>query len=150
MQAAVIIGRQISHENIIRLSYRIRGYADRIINNINIAGTLHQYLPVNKILSQRLIKIIIAYSARKKSVKPAPPYSMLNPETSSLSPSDKSNGARLVSAKIIIRKSSTLINKNLIIYTLVGDNARLPRRAKGGKILRNRITSYLTDCLRDR
>jgi len=41
---------------------------------------------------------IIEYSAIKIKVNPTPPYSMLNPETSSDSPSEKSKGVRLVSA----------------------------------------------------
>jgi hypothetical protein len=45
-----------------------------------------------------LIKIILAYSARKSNAKPPLPYSILKPETSSDSPSAKSKGVRLVSA----------------------------------------------------
>jgi len=45
------------------------------------------------------MKIILAYSAIKIKANPKLPYSMLNPETSSDSPSAKSNGVRLVSAK---------------------------------------------------
>lgn len=41
---------------------------------------------------------MLAYSARKIKAKPAAPYSILNPETNSDSPSAKSKGARLVSA----------------------------------------------------
>lgn len=41
---------------------------------------------------------MFAYSARKIKAKPAEPYSILNPDTSSDSPSAKSKGARLVSA----------------------------------------------------
>ena len=44
----------------------------------------------------------MAYSAIKISANVPLPYSVLNPETSSDSPSAKSNGARLVSAKIDI------------------------------------------------
>jgi len=40
------------------------------------------------------------YSNKNKRVKPPPPYSILNPEISSLSPSLKSNGARFLSATI--------------------------------------------------
>lgn len=46
------------------------------------------------------IRRMLAYSARKKSAKGPPAYSTLNPETSSDSPSVKSNGARLVSASV--------------------------------------------------
>jgi len=44
-------------------------------------------------------QIILAYSAIKIRENFKPPYSTLNPETNSDSPSAKSKGARLVSAK---------------------------------------------------
>lgn len=47
-----------------------------------------------------LIIIILAYSARKNRAKGPAAYSTLNPETNSDSPSVKSKGARLVSAKV--------------------------------------------------
>ena len=43
--------------------------------------------------------MILAYSAIKISANPKLPYSTLNPDTSSDSPSAKSNGVRLVSAR---------------------------------------------------
>jgi hypothetical protein len=43
--------------------------------------------------------MILAYSAKKIRANPPLPYSMLNPETSSDSPSAKSKGVRLVSAR---------------------------------------------------
>lgn len=43
---------------------------------------------------------MFAYSARKKRAKGPPAYSTLKPETSSDSPSVRSKGARLVSAKV--------------------------------------------------
>lgn len=46
-----------------------------------------------------IIKIFI-YSAKKNSAKGPAEYSTLNPETSSDSPSVRSNGARFVSAKV--------------------------------------------------
>lgn len=45
---------------------------------------------------------MLAYSARKKSAKGPPAYSTLKPETSSDSPSVRSKGARLVSARVEI------------------------------------------------
>lgn len=45
------------------------------------------------------IKIILAYSAIKSIANLIDPYSRLNPETNSDSPSAKSKGLRLVSAK---------------------------------------------------
>ena len=51
------------------------------------------------IQNNSLIKRILAYSAKKIKAKPPPPYSTLKPETSSDSPSAKSKGVPLVSAK---------------------------------------------------
>ena len=47
----------------------------------------------------RLISKMLQYSAIKISANLPPPYSTLKPETSSDSPSAKSKGARLVSAR---------------------------------------------------
>ena len=62
-----------------------------------------------------LIKIILAYSAIKIRANPTLPYSILNPETNSDSPSAKSKGVRLVSATQEINQIPTIgINiKNL-------------------------------------
>lgn len=49
-----------------------------------------------------LIARILVYSAIKISAKGPLLYSVLKPETSSDSPSGKSNGVRLVSANIVI------------------------------------------------
>ena len=63
---------------------------------------------------------ILPYSAKNSRVKPPAPYSMLNPETNSDSPSAKSKGVRLASAKQVIsqipikgsnNKISPLINR---------------------------------------
>ena len=48
------------------------------------------------------IIIMLAYSARKNRANGPAAYSTLNPETSSDSPSVRSNGARLVSASVEI------------------------------------------------
>ena len=48
------------------------------------------------------ITMMLAYSARKNIAKGPAAYSTLNPETSSDSPSVKSNGARFVSASVEI------------------------------------------------
>ena len=58
------------------------------------------YLFTQKIIQKnKLIKRILAFSAKKIKANPPPPSSTLNPETSSDSPSAKSKGVRLVSAK---------------------------------------------------
>lgn len=56
--------------------------------------------PINRIAESVFINKMFAYSAKKNNAKGPPAYSTLNPETSSDSPSVRSNGARLVSAKV--------------------------------------------------
>lgn len=56
--------------------------------------------PKNRRADSVFISRIFAYSARKNRAKGPPAYSTLNPETSSDSPSVRSKGARLVSAKV--------------------------------------------------
>ena len=66
-------------------------------------ATLKKYRPKNpkkKIEEKILITKILPYSAKKSKANPPPPYSTLKPETNSDSPSAKSKGARLVSARI--------------------------------------------------
>lgn len=58
--------------------------------------------PINSVAERVFISRMLAYSARKKRAKGPPAYSTLKPETSSDSPSVKSNGARLVSARVEI------------------------------------------------
>ena len=73
--------------------------------------------PKNKEATKYLIKIILPYSAKNKRANPPLPYSILNPDTSSDSPSAKSNGVRLVSAKIEAaqhKNKGIEINKNQI------------------------------------
>ena len=54
--------------------------------------------PRNISAASAAIRIMLAYSARKKIAKAMPEYSTWKPATISDSPSDTSNGARLVSA----------------------------------------------------
>jgi len=54
------------------------------------------------------IKMMAIYSAKNTTTNGIEEYSVLNPETNSLSPSAKSNGDRLVSAKAIVKKINTL------------------------------------------
>lgn len=56
--------------------------------------------PKNNTVERVFISKIFAYSARKNKANGPPAYSTLKPETSSDSPSVKSNGARFVSAKV--------------------------------------------------
>lgn len=58
------------------------------------------------------------YSAIKIRANNPPPYSTLNPDTSSASPSGRSKGARLVSAKIEIIHGIKIGNKTNITIVL--------------------------------
>lgn len=59
---------------------------------------------MNRIALKRLIIRILIYSAMKIRAKLPLLYSTLNPETISDSPSAKSNGARLVSARFVMNQ----------------------------------------------
>lgn len=61
---------------------------------------------------------MFAYSAIKIKAKVALLYSVLNPETSSDSPSAKSNGVRFVSARFVINHKINMGN----IITLTQDS----------------------------
>lgn len=61
-----------------------------------------KFILKNIIVKINIINIILAYSAKKINTNFLFLYSILNPETSSDSPSDKSNGVRLISANILI------------------------------------------------
>lgn len=56
----------------------------------------------NRMAVSVFINMMLAYSARKNRAKGPAAYSTLNPETSSDSPSVRSNGARFVSASVEI------------------------------------------------
>lgn len=58
--------------------------------------------PRNRMADKVFIMRMLAYSARKSRAKGPPAYSTLKPETSSDSPSVRSKGARLVSARVEI------------------------------------------------
>lgn len=64
--------------------------------------------PKRKKLIIRLRRRIPAYSAIKIKANPTLPYSILKPETSSDSPSAKSKGVRLVSAKEETKNITTI------------------------------------------
>lgn len=82
----------------------------RILTNTVIA---HTHIGLRKILGIKgakntavnsLITIILIYSAIKIRANPPLPYSTLNPDTISDSPSAKSKGARFVSARFVINQ----------------------------------------------
>lgn len=74
-------------------------------------------VPINMVADRSLINKIFIYSAMKiRANKPAL-YSTLNPDTSSDSPSAKSNGVRFVSARLVINH----IMKRGIIISIIQD-----------------------------
>ena len=104
------VGRIFFHRQFIRISYRNRGSAPRLqINIIDtivvlMASSTIDVLLVSIDIVNSLISRIFIYSAIKINANIDLLYSILNPETSSDSPSVKSSGARCVSAKIEINQ----------------------------------------------
>ena len=78
--------------------------ARRIIQSLAIIVVNIAPSSLNKFKLKKIVVVsaenskIIAYSLRKIRINPVAPYSILKPETSSDSPSEKSNGVRFVSA----------------------------------------------------
>lgn len=83
---------------------------------------------------RRLINRIIMYSAIKIRAKAPALYSVLNPDTSSDSPSAKSNGVRLDSARIEINH----IGARGRARSNFGDRDEAERRDKSNVIRRRR------------
>lgn len=65
------------------------------------------------------IIMILAYSAIKIIANKPLLYSVLNPDTSSDSPSAKSNGVRFVSASVVINHIKNVIGTTSIISSLI-------------------------------
>jgi hypothetical protein len=73
---------------------------------------MNKEFPPKKISAVNSLMIrILAYSAKKIRANPAAPYSTLNPETNSDSPSAKSNGARFVSAIHVVNQINEIGSK---------------------------------------
>ena len=68
-------------------------------NNIIGVDTIIDHPPKNITANKKLMNIIWEYSAKKNNAKVIEEYSTLYPETNSDSPSVRSKGALLVSAK---------------------------------------------------
>ena len=98
-------GRNSFQASLIRRSYRYRGKVARDHTQKNTSEIIItcvkidlNIIPVIKDEEIILKKKILPYSAIKIKANRPDPYSMLNPDTNSDSPSEKSNGVRLVSA----------------------------------------------------
>ena len=88
------------------------------------------------------------YSAIKMNANKKDAYSVLNPETSSLSPSARSNGARLVSANIVANQIiprggmiSNMLNGDCRVYRF-----RVPGSLTNDKRVKTILTSYEMVC----
>lgn len=93
-----------------------------------------------------LIIIILAYSAINKSAKVPLLYSVLNPETNSDSPSAKSNGDRLVSARIVMNQDIKSMGKRKIGINLwpveMENKEREDEQISGLRRINTILTSY--------
>lgn len=90
--------------------------------------------PKNSTKVTKLISKILPYSAKAIKAKPNPPYSTLYPETNSDSPSTKSNGARLVSAKTQINqitRTSIEIKPKINPLSRKEKISKHPKKSKG-------------------
>lgn len=89
---------------------------------------------------------ILAYSARKNKANGPPAYSTLNPDTNSDSPSVRSNGARLVSARvetnhINARGQRGKINHSCCWEKLKAERVNPPAKKIVQRIIRASVTS---------
>ena len=92
------------------------------------------------------MRIILAYSAINSKANPNLPYSILNPETSSDSPSAKSKGVRLVSAKHEINQITIMgINSRdlsqIILSFIIINKFIFALRARKNIKIRAKLTS---------
>ncbi len=103
--------------------------------------------PKNNVAESVFIRRMLAYSARKNKAKGPPAYSTLKPETSSDSPSVRSKGARLVSARVEIyhiaaNGQAGRISQTLSWATLKVCSVNPPVKIMAFKRMSPRLTSY--------
>jgi len=133
----ILKGRITFQANIIRLSYRNRTKVPRIHKINTKIKTIISFIipepPKNKIEVKYLIKIIFPYSAINNKANPPAPYSTLNPDTNSDSPSAKSKGVRLVSAKIVTNQTINMFHKKKIKKKMLLKINNLSKRVRPNK-----------------
>jgi hypothetical protein len=103
--------------------------------------------PRNRVTVRQLINKILAYSAIKINANPPLLYSVLKPDTSSDSPSARSNGVRLVSAKqdanhIPANGGAIKINPTGTWAAINSFILNLPTKIKNDRRISARLTSY--------
>ena len=104
-------------------------------------------MPRNKTEEIILKKKILPYFAMKIKANKPDPYSILNPETSSDSPSEKSNGVRLVSASQETNrkrqlKGRTIIRGNNLENLIISSNLSKLAYKRNVKRIRAKLISY--------
>lgn len=97
-------------------------------------------------MERALMNIILEYSARKNKANGPPAYSTLNPETSSDSPSARSNGVRLVSARVEMYQMVAMgrhvrRNQECVWDSSMEERLKLPTRTTMQRMARPRLTS---------
>lgn len=81
-------------------------------------------IDINSAVVMTPIAMIFIYSAKKINTNAPELYSVLNPETSSDSPSDRSNGVRLVSAREVMIQVTNMghsINMNVTLFLIINE-----------------------------
>lgn len=107
--------------------------------------------PRNSVVDNVFISRILAYSAKKNRANGPPAYSTLKPDTNSDSPSVRSKGARLVSAKVEIyhiaaRGQAGIISQMLSWTTLNVCKVKPPVKIMILSRISPRLTSYEMVC----
>lgn len=149
------MGRKDFQVSAISRSYRIRGRVPRI--QINVKATINdkrvwkisENAPIrdkgiNRVVVKMLIIIILAYSAIKIRAKLPLLYSTLKPETSSDSPSAKSKGVRLVSARVVIYQLKNIGNIMSAGHVVCWDKIILKLKDINTSSTDKRISAILT------
>ncbi|MDE0330092.1 MAG: hypothetical protein OXI78_13550 [Anaerolineaceae bacterium] len=123
----ILVGRIVYQHNCISVSTRIRGRVPRaqmitLIITIVPAIDCEVRIMAENILIDKMNK----YSAINSVAKSTLAYSVLYPDTNSLSPSAKSKGDRFSSAKILnVQKKATMGIINIKLYLFIIFNARV-------------------------
>lgn len=130
-----LTGRKIFHVKNISLSYRMRGIVPRSqmnrVLNIVVLITSHMFSDsifrapgIKSVAVISLINKIFMYSAIKIIANRTLLYSVLNPDTSSDSPSARSKGVRLVSARDVVNHiviNGIAINVGQVVVSVFND-----------------------------
>lgn len=91
-------------------THKNRKLKKRAFTENSISGNGEIAVGVKILVVKILMIIILAYSAIKIKANIPPLYSTLNPDTSSDSPSARSNGVRFVSANVVMNQQKKMGN----------------------------------------